>query len=321
LNDIHQIRVDLYGSLALTGLGHGTPNAILMGLEGETPEMINTTTILTRVKTIEDASKLNLNGTNIITFIPDKHLQYHYTESLPSHPNGMRLSCFNKNGDVIASNEFFSIGGGFVVNNETKLVENAFFLDHRIDHVKAIKQTKASHHEAEELLKHTDLNKIDHEHRFIPVALPFDNAASLTDICLKKNISIAQVVFENELKWRSADEITSRTLDLWKVMDHSIQAGILSDEEYLPGNLKVKRRAPGLHKRLMGNVAEFAGFSANPGGQVQKIKHSPVGKQLAKMPTLIRPNRSLPALDWISMYAIAVNEENAAGGRVVTGII
>lgn len=141
----------------------------------------------------------------------------------------------------------------------------------------------------------------------------------MTEICLKKNISIAQVVFENELKWRSADEITSRTLDLWKVMDHSIQAGILSTEEYLPGNLKVKRRAPGLHKRLMGNVAEFAGFSANPGGQVQKIKNNTVGNQLAKMPTLIRPNKSLPALDWISMYAIAVNEENAAGGRVVTG--
>jgi L-serine deaminase len=148
--------------------------------------------------------------------------------------------------------------------------------------------------------------------------LPFYNAATLTEICLKKHISIAEVVFENELKWRNAEEITSRTLDLWDVMDKSIQNGFLSKEEYLPGGLHVKRRAPVLYEKLMGSMAEYAGFSIGPSSQMNRTIRKTSVSLTTQQQAIIRPFRSLPALDWISVYAIAVNEENASGGRVVT---
>lgn len=151
----NQLRVDLYGSLALTGNGHGTPNAVLMGLEGETPEMVNTTKIIPRVKKMEEDNELNLNGTHTISFCPKKHLNFHFNENLPFHPNGMRFSCFDENGDLLAANEFFSVGGGFVVNEKTKLADNAFFLDHRVDHVKDVPHTPSSDEEAEAYLSKT----------------------------------------------------------------------------------------------------------------------------------------------------------------------
>jgi L-serine deaminase len=317
---VEQLRVDLYGSLALTGVGHGTNNAILVGLEGDTPETVDTKSILPRVDEMYKSKRLKLNGTKEIMFCPEKHLIFHFTKSLPAHPNGMRFSGYDKNGDLVATNEFFSIGGGFVVNEQTQLAQNVFYKDQRVDHAVEVEHTKSSGKEAEILMKQTGASSETTslptrvESKYISVALPFDNAQSLLDICQNKNMTIAQVVFQNELQWRNAEDITARTLHIWDVMNASIQNGIHATQEYLPGGLRVKRRAPSLHKKLLKGLQEYAGV-----GNVlpQPIQKKPL-TSISKSETPIRPQRSLPALDWISLYAIAVNEENAAGGRVVT---
>ncbi|KAJ2305502.1 hypothetical protein IWW55_001900, partial [Coemansia sp. RSA 2706] len=121
LEKVATIKVDLYGSLALTGIGHGTPNATLMGLEGELPETVPTETIISRVEAMRESQTITLNGTHRIRFNPDKDMTLHYYESLPQHPNGMRFTVFDANGDMLATNEYFSIGGGFVVNDKTQL--------------------------------------------------------------------------------------------------------------------------------------------------------------------------------------------------------
>jgi iron-sulfur-dependent L-serine dehydratase single chain form len=258
-----------------------------------------------------------LNGTHKIDFIPEKHLIFHYKESLPQHPNGMRFSTYDKEGELIATNEFFSIGGGFVVNEKTQIEANAYYLDTRIDHTTDVETTKSSHKEAELLMskaietKNPTPASTRLESKSVTAALPFHNAQSLMEICQKKNISIAQVVFQNELQWRSADEITARTLHIWDVMNQSIQNGIASTDEYLPGGLRVKRRAPGLHAKLMKGLADYALGSSTTSTKTP-LK---VGSR-SEQP--LKPQRSLPALDWISLYALAVNEENASGGRVVT---
>ncbi|KAJ3323982.1 hypothetical protein HDV06_000958 [Boothiomyces sp. JEL0866] len=333
LRKVSQIRVDLYGSLALTGVGHGTPNAILMGLEGETPELVDAKAIKTRIDLIYKSNKLSINGTHPIDFNADKHLIFRFTETLPAHPNGMRFSCFDDQGELIATNEFFSIGGGFVVNDNTELAHNVYYKDKRIDHTEEVTEGKGLGADIifpqEIEVDSTPAKVTRKQSHSIHAALPFHNCESLVQICKQKNMTIAQVVYENELHWRSAEEVTSRTLHLWQIMDESIRNGISSNEEFLPGGLKVKRRAPALHRKLMGGLAEYAGFSSAPinGRPATALTKKEIAssKALAAGHTLIRPNRSLPALDWISLYALAVNEgtivliiENAAGGRVVT---
>jgi L-serine deaminase len=320
LEKAKQLRVDLYGSLALTGVGHGTPNAILVGLEGDTPETVDTKSILPRINVMYQTKKLLLNGKHEIHFCPEKHLVFHFAKTLPGHPNGMRFSCFDKDGDLLATNEFFSIGGGFVVNEKTQLAaQNVFYKDQRVDHAVEVQHTKSSDKEAEILLQQTNSEKSETtslptrvESKYISVALPFDNAQSLLEICEKQNMTIAQVVFQNELQWRNADEITARTLHIWDVMNTSIQNGITSTQEYLPGGLRVKRRAPPLHQKLLKGLHEYAGVGQLP---IQQVQKKAIDNAIST-DSPIRPHRSLPALDWISLYAIAVNEENAAGGRV-----
>ncbi|KAH6576593.1 hypothetical protein BASA50_007833 [Batrachochytrium salamandrivorans] len=343
LEKTQQMRVDLYGSLALTGVGHGTPNAILMGLEGETPEGVDTSSIIPRVELMYKDKTLNLHGHHRISFIPEKHLVFHFRESLPQHPNGMRFSAYDVKGDLIATNEFFSIGGGFVVNDETKLAENVYYKDSRIDHAEVLDIPASAEDVATSVMAEApDCNMAGpaatdeapssttasdssvpaskSQSQSITAALPFYDAESLLRICETENLSIAQVVFRNELQWRSAEEIATRTLNIWNVMNTSIQNGISSEDEYLPGQLRVRRRAPPLHKRLKTGIAEYAGFASGPGGNGSGISDPLANStKVTKGYNSSRPaRRSLPALDWISLYALAVNEENAAGGRVVT---
>ncbi|CAI2162789.1 3615_t:CDS:2 [Funneliformis geosporum] len=306
LHKVTRIRIDLYGSLALTGKGHGTPNAILMGLEGETPEGIDTTKISPRIAQISETDIIKLDGKRPIKFNLEKQLIFHYHKSLPKHPNGMRLNAFDEQGDCIASGEFLSIGGGFVVG-ETEIHEN----------VEIISQ-KAS-------VK--DLHIAKHEH----VKFPFSNAEELLQICKSENLTIAQLVYRNELQWRSKAEIERKVsiciyydpilrrfreimdplckvMEIWNTMNQSIQNGCLSTEEYLPGSLKVRRRAPGLYNKLLKDL-----YPDIPSGSAV-IKNS----LLQPLPSVIKNSSSMNILDIVSVYAIAVNEENAAGGKVVT---
>ena len=315
----------------MTGVGHGTPNAILMGLEGETPEGIETTTIESRVKNMYASSTLNIGGDHLIPFMPAKHVVFHYGTSLPQHPNGMRFSAFDKDGDLvrvsrervfmrnqIATNEFFSIGGGFVVNEAMKL-DNVYWKDARVDHVQSVDLSDL-HPENVDLgpqASSVEVSGKKETQAQVTAALPFHNAESLKEICSSENLRISQVVFKNELQWRPAEEVTSRTLNLWKVMNQSIINGIHSTQDFLPGQLQVRRRAPKLYKRLMNNFAEYAGIGNvqhASGGSLDdsiSVMHSS-GTSLGRARVI---KKRLPALDWISLYALAVNEENAAGGN------
>lgn len=283
-------------------------------MEGESPESVETSTIQSRLKAIDEHKALTLNSTNRIKFDPAKDLVFHYFESLPQHPNGMRFCCFDDQGDLLATNEYFSIGGGFVVNERTQLAhgDNAFYKgeqDKETNSNKVIPQTR----------RNQDL---------ATAALPFTNAQELLELCKRENMTIAQVVYENELRWRSAAEIREKTFAIWNTMDNAIKNGCLSSEEMLPGRLRVRRRAPGLYKKLLKGLYSTTplykdtqmfqgasqsgllganGLSQNPERGIDKVLPRRSVKRLM-----------LPALDYLSVYAIAVNEENAAGGRVVT---
>ncbi|RGB28408.1 serine dehydratase alpha chain-domain-containing protein [Rhizophagus diaphanus] len=280
---ITRIRIDLYGSLALTGKGHGTPNAILMGLEGETPDEIDTAKIVPRIAQIYETDILKLDGMNPIKFIPEKHIIFHYHESLPIHPNGMRFIAFDEQGDCVASSEFFSTGGGFIIG-ETEIHENRKNI----------------------FRKNNDL--IKQKQNAMSSAFPFSTAGELLQICKRENMTIAQMVYQNELQWRSKGEIKKKVMEIWNIMDQSIRNGCLSTVEYLPGSLKVRRRAPGLYNKLLKDM--YPQNSSN----YTAIKNSLLQPLAAATRKLITVN----VLDVISVYAIAVNEENAAGGKVVT---
>ncbi|KAF9979152.1 hypothetical protein BGZ73_005320 [Actinomortierella ambigua] len=313
LDKVASLRIDLFGSLALTGIGHGTPDSILMGMEGESPESVETTTIQSRLKAISDNKALTLDSTRRITFDPAKDLVFHYFESLPQHPNGMRFCAFDDQGDLLATNEYFSIGGGFVVNERTQLAhgENVFYKgeqDQATKHNKVVPQTR----------RQQDL---------APAALPFTNAQELLELCQRENMTIAQVVYENELRWRSAAEIREKTFAIWNTMDNAIKNGCLSTEEMLPGRLKARRRAPGLYKKLLKGLYSTTPMGSAAAGHHHSFGNAADGSSLTRQPERgidrVLPRRSvkrlmLPALDYLSVYAIAVNEENAAGGRVVT---
>ncbi|KAG2171311.1 hypothetical protein INT43_002933 [Umbelopsis isabellina] len=312
LDRVASLRIDMFGSLALTGDGHGTPDAILMGVEGEAPDTVETTTIKSRVKDIHTNKSIRINGTHRIHFDPEKHLIFNYFQSLPQHPNGLRFCAYDKDTNLIATNEYFSIGGGFVVNEKTQM-----------DHGENVYYKKDE--EVEKSLAERQQQDI------AVAALPFRNAHDLLEVCRREKMTIAQVVFENELKWRSPEEIRDRLLKIWNTMDESIRNGVMaSTEAYLPGSLKVKRRAPGLYNKLLKGLYGPISVSkyndtqiaptANPAADLasRPAAHSESPLSLSILPKRERKRFFLPALDYLSVYAIAVNEENACGGRVVT---
>ncbi len=250
LSQVKSITVKLYGSLGATGVGHGTDKAVVLGLEGELPESIDTAEVESRLAKVKQSKKLNLLGRHSIHFDYNKQLLFHRNKSLPYHSNGMEICAYDEREAKLYSNIYYSIGGGFVVDE----------LEARDDHIHASDET---------LLPYN-----------------FRNMQQLLEMCEQHNMSIAEIMFENERAWRSDEEIRSGLLKIWKVMQACINAGCNHDG-VLPGGLGVKRRAKELHEKLK-NKAETA------------------------------LNDPLTTMDWVNLYAIAVNEENAAGGRVVT---
>jgi L-serine dehydratase len=261
------IQVDLYGSLALTGHGHGTDRAILLGLSGQTPEGINPAEVEARLSAIRAAKKLELPGRHAIAFDEAKHLIFHRDQMYPvanvvSHPNGVRFSAFDKDGHLLFERIFFSIGGGFILSEEERAAAEAL-------------QSPVNNHAGE-------------------VPYPFHSARDLLEKAAAANITIPQLMFANECALANQrgtpgnplpaeEQVRRGILHIWQIMRECTRRGI-ETEGILPGGLKVRRRAAKLAARLR------AGGSKDP----------------------------LSQLDWITVYAMAVNEENAAGGRVVT---
>lgn len=250
LQQVHSLKAELFGSLGATGLGHGSDKAILLGLEGERPEQIDTTKIEQRLGLIRSSQSLNLLQQHKIHFTESKHLILYRKKCLPYHSNGLQFIAFDQHGSKLFSNIYYSVGGGFVVD-----------------------ETAAQHD-----VIHAD------DSTMLPYS--FKTMGELLRVCKDREMSISQLMMENEKVWHSENEIRQGLLEIWQVMQQCIQSGCENDG-VLPGGLNMKRRAPSLYKKLRDQQEEG----------------------------LCDP---LTTMDWVNLYAIAVNEENAAGGRVVT---
>lgn len=240
------VTVDLFGSLALTGIGHGTDLAILLGLEGEQPDTVDTTLTGVRLEGIQTSGKLNLWSRGVIPYEKGKTVVFNKMKRLPYHSNGMTFSAFNVEGHLLTSETYYSVGGGFILN-------------------------------------HKEIEAPVHANQ-VAVPYEFSTGKELLYHCEKEKLSIAQLMMVNEKVSRTDEEIASGLRHVWKTMDDCITRGC-ETEGTLPGGLNVQRRAAGL-KKILTKSGEH---------------HDPT-----------------EVMDWVSLYALAVNEENAAGGRVVT---
>lgn len=258
INDVDKILIDLYGSLALTGKGHCTDYAVIIGLEGNSPEQIDPSESQNCYNKILADKKLNFAGIKNLNFDYDKDLIFHYSEVLPHHANGMCFTAFDAEQKLILIKTYYSVGGGFVVDDQSFNGNMSGVNTMNSDSVKT-------------------------------VPYPFNTAAQLLEHCSNNNKTIAEILFANELAFRTEQEIKSGILKIWQVMSDCIDRGIATSGT-LPGGLNIPRRAPGLYKKL--KAAE------------QSVNDN--------------TNHINNDMNWLSLYAIAVNEENAAGGKVVT---
>ena len=242
------VKIELYGSLGATGKGHGSDKAVLLGLEGEHPDTVKTETVADRLAAIRSSGRLNLLGEHPIEFNEKSHLAM-IRKPLPYHPNGMIFRAMDTAGIQLRSREYYSVGGGFVVD------EGAAGADRIVEDS-------------------------------TPLKYPFKTAKDLLRHCVTHHLAISQVMSANEGAWRPEAETRSGLLKIWQVMQDCVSAGC-RHEGILPGGLKVKRRAAALHRQLC----------THPQASLRD---------------------ALSVLDWVNLYALAVNEENANGGRVVT---
>ena len=240
------VRTHLYGSLAATGVGHGTVSAILLGLAGAQPQTIDPDHIPHLLGQITTTGTLRLLDERAVSFDVDSDVVMHVDETLPGHPNGMMFEAFDVEGTLLMSHRYYSIGGGFVVDDD---------------------EVDAPITSAESSVPH-----------------PYGSADELLRMCAANNASISDIKMANEHTHRTTAEVREQLLEIWQAMRDCVTRGCRNEGE-LPGGLHVQRRAAALHRTLLtddGNIDPLA------------------------------------TLDWVNLFALAVNEENAAGGRVVT---
>jgi L-serine dehydratase len=242
LAKVAKIQVEVFGSLALTGEGHGTDRGVMLGLIGRRPEEIASSEVPGLIAGIRKSSQLTLLGRYTIPFEPGD-LVYNKDKLLPGHSNGMRFSAIGVDGRTLDTRVYYSVGGGFI----------------------------------------TEEGKKPGTHSERPVLYPFGSADELLRLAEEKCLPIHLIVLSNEMAWRPLEEIRERIWKIWKAMQECMARGLLTRGE-LPGGLAVQRRA-----------ADMA----------QKLEKT-------------SPDDPLGGMSWLNAWAIAVNEENAAGGRVVT---
>ena len=257
LNNITSLQILLYGSLAKTGVGHGTDIAVQLGLMGEDPVTFDTEKVDSTIKYIKDSKTLILNHQKSIHFNPINDIVFLMDASLPFHPNALTFVAETTDKQTFAKT-YYSIGGGFVVAED--------------DAEKNVAQVK--------------------------LPFPIDKAEDLTDHCLSNMMSISEIIWENEKSWRSPKETIRGVLKIWETMKNCIYKGCHTTGE-LPGGLQVTRRAAALNQKLIGDQS-YQNFE----DWLQIIEKS--GNNFSKV------------LNWVSCFALAVNEENASFGRVVT---
>jgi L-serine dehydratase len=245
LEATREIAVRLYGSLALTGVGHGTDRAVLAGLEGAEPETVDPDSIEPTLQRIRAQGRLRLLGEHEIAFDEPMQLLFMHHERLPRHSNGMRFTALGERQRVLREEDYYSIGGGFIVRGDEQEAAEA--------------------------------------HAHAPPPHPFESGDDLLRQSREHGLEIFELMLANERSWAPQAEVRSRLLHIWDVMQKCVQRGF-HQSGVLPGVLKVRRRAPRLYRMLTESAAA----------------------------------RPLDVMDWVNAYALAVNEENAAGGRVVT---
>ncbi|KAF5492829.1 L-serine dehydratase [Colletotrichum fructicola] len=419
LNKVNKIRVSIYGSLALTGEGHMTPSALLLGLESADVETVDTAYVPERFTEIKNTKKLFL-GHGLadgkgkeVDFDYERDFVWEWGRKLPTHSNGMRFTVFDADGYVLATNDMFSVGGGFVVNgalsinpdvsssssssvarvdspdlsseetagrHPVDLAENLFYKEIRRSDAAGDRRTGAEVRpevtDDTALLGNSsdNLSPVASEGNGVNISenpentsesgsqgprYPFRDATSLLSLCRKHNLTIAQLVYENEKSHGYTDEeIYHKLFKIWQVMDTSILESVQAPlDTKLPGSLKLHRRAPALYRRLTRGLYSTAGqTSPNPneqksdGKNIQFIGSSglaasnktpaTIGDSKSKTSVGLGPGRrspprvlgsldhpitpspsrrtTFPTMDYLTVYAIAVNETNAAGGRIVT---
>ena len=246
LQSTAKLKLELFGSLGHTGRGHGTDKAVLLGLEGHYPDRVDPDHIPARMDAIAREKVIRLLERHPVAIDLRRDLIFHKRQTLPHHPNGMRFEALADDGTVLSCREYYSVGGGFVVN--------------------------ADEAAADRIVADST-----------PLTYPFKTGDELLAQCRKNSLRISELMLANETAWRSKEEIRTGLLKIWNAMQACIERGIAS-EGVLPGGLKVQRRAPNLYRKLKARAERD----------------------------------DLDSLDWINLYALAVNEENAAGGRVVT---
>lgn len=249
IEDVTAVKVELYGSLGQTGIGHGSGKAVILGLAGYDPETIDADAVPSILDKIEQEQIIYLDQTKQAAFPKQGAIVFHRRKTLPKHSNAMEIIAFNGE-ERIHSQVYYSIGGGFIVTDEQFDSEKQAALDVREQN---------------------------------PAPYLFENAAELLTLCKDSGLSVSSLMMANEKTLRSEVDIKAELFNIWQVMKACIERG-MKTEGILPGGLKVRRRAPSLYLKL--NVEDS--------------------------------NDPLRAMDWVDLFALAVNEENAAGGRVVT---
>ncbi|MDN3519866.1 L-serine ammonia-lyase [Aquisalimonas lutea] len=247
LPQVARVRTELYGSLGATGKGHGSGPAVLLGLEGHDPEIVDPALLPARSARIAEEGMIYPLGGSAIAYDADADLVFHKRESLPYHPNGMVFTAMDARGETVRQRTYYSVGGGFVLDDDE-----------------------------------AGADAIGPDGTALPAH--FTTADELLALCEQEGCPISELMLRNELCWRTQIEVRTGLLRIWDVMQASVANGV-ANEGALPGGLKVPRRAAALHRKLTGQD---------------------------------RSTDPLDTMDWVNLYALAVNEENAAGGRIVT---
>ncbi|WP_050528535.1 L-serine ammonia-lyase [Pseudorhodobacter aquimaris] len=247
----HGLKATLHGSLAFTGVGHATDRATILGLAGFAPQSYDAARAESALTAIKDTKTIDAPGLGVLQFDLTKDLLFDYGPSLPGHANGMVIQATDAQGDVILSETYYSIGGGFVLTADEHAAAGTTKTDSRSD-----------------------------------VPYPFQNAAEMLEMAQSSGLTIAQMKRKNELRFRTPQDLDKGLARVWEVMNDCINRG-MEGTGILPGGLKVRRRAKAIHEALLAE----RGLNMTA-------------------PHVIN--------DWMSLYAMAVNEENAAGGQVVT---
>ncbi|OAI07865.1 L-serine ammonia-lyase [Methylomonas methanica] len=249
IGQVQRLRIELFGSLGATGKGHGTDKAVLLGLEGEAPDLIDPAIIPQRLATIRETGAVKLLQHYPVPFNEKADLLFQ-RKVLPYHSNGMRFTVFGSNGAELLQSDYYSVGGGFVVTDAAAAAD-----------------------------------RLSNDDTCLPY--PFKTGAAILKLCATHNKSISDLMLSNEKAWRGEEEIRQKLLNIWQVMQACVERG-LHEEGVMPGGMKVRRRAANLYRQLSGEIP-------------RQTPSMPVG-----------------TMEWVNLFALAVSEENASGGRVVT---